>query len=342
MPPIEVIPIPLPHVGSVNAWVLRGEPITLLDTGPRSEEALDALERGLRALDLRIEDIELVIGTHHHHDHVGLAATVKRRSGARIAVLAQAAEYGANYADGVLYDRTFSHRLMADHGFPRKLAPTVDELWDYISATAESFEADARLQHGDRIRAGSRELTVVARPGHSRTDTLFIDRAARLAFVGDHLLAKISANTEIYRAADLDADSPRSRSRLAYVDGLKRTARMPLVRLFSGHGPSITAHRELVTRQLGQQRRRCARLIRLLEDGPATAYEAAQQMWSDAIVRDQPLLVLWEVLGHLDLLLAAGIAQEDLHDDGQWRYALARSAGPKARQHGGECLAQIR
>src|SRR5690242_13285238 len=112
MASIDAIPIPLPHVGSVNAWLLRGDPLTLVDTGPRSELALDALERGLRLRGLAIEDVELVIGTHHHHDHVGLAATIKQRSGARIALLEPAADYSSRYLDGVERDRSFARELM--------------------------------------------------------------------------------------------------------------------------------------------------------------------------------------------------------------------------------------
>ncbi len=179
MASVEAIQIPLPHVGSVNAWLLRGEPLTVVDTGPRSDEALDAIERGLRLRGVRVEDIELVIGTHHHHDHVGLAATIKRRSGARIAVLAQTADYGERYLDRVAQDRVFARELMRDHGVPEELFGPTEALWDYIGATAESFVADVRLQDGDRVWAGGRELRVVARPGHSATDTLLVDRAAR-------------------------------------------------------------------------------------------------------------------------------------------------------------------
>src|SRR5690348_17017293 len=121
MTSFEAIPIPLPLVGSVNAWLMRGDPLTLVDTGPCSDQALDALERGLLLRGVRVEDIELVIGTHHHHDHVGLAATIKRRSGARIAVLAGAAEYGERYQDSVARDRIFSRELMRDHGVPQEL-----------------------------------------------------------------------------------------------------------------------------------------------------------------------------------------------------------------------------
>src|ERR1043165_3045991 len=84
---IADIQLPLAHVGSVNAWLLRGDPLTLIDTGPRDDGALAALEDGRRREGLRLEDIELVLATHHHLDHVGLAATIQRRSGATVAVL---------------------------------------------------------------------------------------------------------------------------------------------------------------------------------------------------------------------------------------------------------------
>src|SRR3954469_25417216 len=102
------IPLPLAHVGSVNAWLLRGDPITLIDTGPRDDGALAALEAGLRAHGLRVEDIELVLATHHHLDHVGLAATIQRRSGAAVAVLDRLADYGASYSAQVEEDRRFA------------------------------------------------------------------------------------------------------------------------------------------------------------------------------------------------------------------------------------------
>ena len=110
---IVAIPLPLPHVRSVNAWLLRGDPVTLIDTGPRADGALAALEEGLRREGLRVEDIELLLATHHHLDHVGLAATIQRRSGAAVAVLDRTADYAARYAAEVDEDRRFARALMA-------------------------------------------------------------------------------------------------------------------------------------------------------------------------------------------------------------------------------------
>jgi glyoxylase-like metal-dependent hydrolase (beta-lactamase superfamily II) len=317
------IQAPLPHIRSVNIWLLRGAPLTLIDTGPRSDEALSALEAGLRRERVRIEDIELVIPTHHHLDHSGLVATIVARSGARVAALDRAADYGARYYERSASDRSFSRELMRHHGVPESVMDANEGFWDYIRDTSEPYRTDVRLSDGDLVRAGGRELRVLARPGHSTTDTLLVDDRSTTAFVGDHLLAGISSNTEVVPAAEPDGSRPRAR--IEYLGNLRRTASMPLDRLLTGHGDPVTDHRRLVNRRLAEHRRRCRRILEVLEEGSANAYGIAGRLWSARTVREQPLLVVWEVLGHLDLLLDAAAVSEEVRDDGS-RYGKARFA----------------
>ena len=308
------IPLPLAHIGSVNAWLLRGDPLTLLDTGPRDDAALAALEAGLRREGLRIEDIELVLATHHHLDHVGLAATIKRRSGAVVAALDRVADYAERYHAEVEHDRRFARALMAHHGVPSDVIADHERFWTYLRSRSEDVRADIRLADGERIVAGGRTLRAVWRPGHSTTDTLFVDDDARIAFTGDHLLARISSNTEIH-ATDR-AEDGRARSRVRYLDGLRRTARMPLDRLLTGHGAPVTQPARLVDARLRDHRRRCERILAILADGPSTAYGIARHLWPPRTVAEQPLLVVWEVVGHLELLLAAGRVRERVAETG--------------------------
>jgi glyoxylase-like metal-dependent hydrolase (beta-lactamase superfamily II) len=326
MSSIVAIPLPLAHVGSVNAWLLPGDPVTLIDTGPREERALAALEGGLRREGLRVEDIELLLATHHHLDHVGLAATIQRRSGARVAVLDRTADYSARYAAEVEADRRFARALMAHHGVPDRVVDDTEDFWDYIRVTTEDFRADVRLEDGDRVRAGGRSLRVVARPGHSTTDTLFVDERDAIAFAGDHLLATISSNTEI-RAPDRAQDG-RARSRVRYLDSLARTQAMPLARLLTGHGAPVTQHARLVDARLRDHRRRCERILAVLEGGRQTAFDIAGGLWPERTVMQQPLLVVWEVIGNLELLLAAGAVTERVGDAGSV-FELTGRAAPR-------------
>jgi glyoxylase-like metal-dependent hydrolase (beta-lactamase superfamily II) len=328
MSSIVAIPLPLAHVGSVNAWLLRGDPLTLIDTGPRDDRALAALEAGLRGEGLHIGDIELLLATHHHLDHVGLAATIQRRSRARVAMLGRMADYAARYSAEVEADRRFARALMAHHGVPEEVVDDTEDFWDYIRGTTEDFTADVRLADGDRVRAGGRDLRVVARPGHSTTDTLFVDERDAIAFAGDHLLATISSNTEI-RAPDRAQDG-RARSRLRYLDSLQRTQAMPLARLLTGHGAPVTDHARLVDARLRDHRRRCERILAVLDQGRRTAFEIAGRLWPERTVMQQPLLVVWEVIGNLELLLAAGAVTERVGDAGSIFELTGRAAPPPA------------
>jgi glyoxylase-like metal-dependent hydrolase (beta-lactamase superfamily II) len=317
------IPLPLPHIGSVNAWLLRGDPVTLVDTGPRDEAALSALEAGLARAGVRLEDIELVLVTHHHVDHTGLAATIAGRSGARVAAYDRAAAYGRRYDERAEADRRFSLALMRHHGVPEAVIAENEGFWDFIRRTSDAYHADVVQPDGAAIRAGGRELRVVARPGHSTTDALLVDERAGIAFVGDHLLAGISSNTEIYPAVEPDGTRPRAR--VEYLESLRQTAAMPLVRLLTGHGEEITAHAELVRRRLDEHRRRCDRIVQALRRGRSSAFDVATHLWPARTVAEQPLLVVWEVLGHLDLLLDAGRVEEQVTDDGS-TYGVASFA----------------
>lgn len=320
---IVQIQAPLPHIRSVNIWLLRGAPLTLIDAGPRRDSALSALEDGLRDEGLRIEDIEQIIPTHHHLDHTGLVATIVARSGARVAALDRVADYGARYLERSDADRSFSRELMRHHGVPEAGIEANEGLWDYIRDSSESYTTDLRLADGDVVAAGDRELRLLHRPGHSTTDTLIIDEADEIAFVGDHLLAGISSNAEIVPAAEPDGSRPQAR--IQYLRNLERTAAMPLRCLLTGHGDRVDDHVGLVRRRFAEHRRRCDRIVGVLGGGPANAYTIAGHLWSPRTVAEQPLLVVWEVLGHLDLLLNAGRVCETVHDDGS-RYGKSSFA----------------
>jgi len=81
---IRRLAIPTPfQVGRVNAYLIEDSPLTLIDSGPNSAKALDELEQALAGLGHKVEDIELLVVTHQHIDHFGLAAILARRSGAR-------------------------------------------------------------------------------------------------------------------------------------------------------------------------------------------------------------------------------------------------------------------
>src|SRR3954470_9874354 len=95
---ISCLPIPTPFaVGRVNCYLIEDDPLTLIDTGPNSGKALDELEQALAAHGRRVEDLELIVISHQHMDHLGLAGILARRSGAEVAALEALAPWAAGY-----------------------------------------------------------------------------------------------------------------------------------------------------------------------------------------------------------------------------------------------------
>src|SRR3954465_3388513 len=123
LPPAAALrarPLPPPFaVGRVNCYLIEDEPLTLLDTGPNSGKALDELEQALAKLGRRVEDIELVVLSHQHMDHLGLAGIVARRSGAEVAALEALAPWAAAYGQNMAADDAFADTIMAPPRIPR-------------------------------------------------------------------------------------------------------------------------------------------------------------------------------------------------------------------------------
>src|SRR4051812_39919151 len=85
---IHRIAVPTPFaVGRVNVYLIEDEPLTLVDSGPNSGSSLDVLERELGALGHSIEDLERIVVTHQHIDHIGLVQILANRSGAEVVAL---------------------------------------------------------------------------------------------------------------------------------------------------------------------------------------------------------------------------------------------------------------
>jgi glyoxylase-like metal-dependent hydrolase (beta-lactamase superfamily II) len=317
--PIQ-IPLPLAYLGSVNAWLLKGDPLTLIDTGSANEETLVSLQDQLRDHGVSLEQIELVLLTHHHLDHSGLATAIKERSGAEIAAHRGTARWGLQFDGRAGAEQRFTRELMAGHGVPADVIDSSDDFFARIVAESRPFHTDRVLSDGDRITAGGRTLRVVFRPGHSSTDTLFVDEESEDAFVGDHLLANITSAVELMPTEPTGDE--RRQGLLEYLGNLRKTQVMQLKRCYTGHGPTIEQHRALIDERMAFHADRLDRIRELVASGHQTAFEVARRLWSEETAFSQPVLVTWEVLGHLDVLVNRGTVREHVGEGGRHSFSV--------------------
>jgi glyoxylase-like metal-dependent hydrolase (beta-lactamase superfamily II) len=310
---IHRIAIPTPFaVGRVNVYLIDDDPLTLVDAGPNSGTSFDELQRGIAGLGHQLEDIELVILTHQHIDHLGLVSLVAAHSGAEVAAIDVAVPFVENFSVEAQADDDFARETMLRHGIPEDVVSALSSVSRAFRAWGARAEVTRVLRDGEEMGFRDRTLRVHHRPGHSPTDTVFHDPERRILIAADHLLGHISSNPLITRPPE--GSSERPQALVTYLDSLRATREMEVELVLPGHGDPVTDHRALIDERFALHRRRADKIQRLLAERPRTAYEVAQALWGNIAVT-QAYLTLSEVLGHVDLLLNDGRVREIKRDE---------------------------
>jgi glyoxylase-like metal-dependent hydrolase (beta-lactamase superfamily II) len=305
---IHRLAIPTPFaVGRVNVYLIEDEPLTLVDAGPNSATSFNELQRGLAELGHSLRDIELVILTHQHIDHLGLVSLVAARSGAEVAAIEAAVPLVENYSREAQANDDFARDIMFRNGIPEDVVTALQSVSQAFRAWGARAHVTRVLHDGDEMVFQDRTLHVHHRPGHSPTDTVFHDPGRRILIAGDHLLKHVSSNPLITRP--LDGSRERPQALVAYLESLHKTREMDADLVLPGHGDPITDHRSLIDERFVLHRRRADKIQSLIAERPRSAYEIARALWGNIAVT-QAYLTLSEVLGHVDVLLNAGRVRE--------------------------------
>ena len=301
---MRIIPISLPtpfYVGPVNVYLIAEDPITLIDTGPKTKETIEALREGLRKARFRVSDIRRIVLTHAHEDHCGLARSI-RDEAKDAEVLVHAWESGHRIGRLEYED----HRtLLVRAGVPTDEIEGMRKVYEGVRQYADSLEPDeySELRDEEELEFATGALKTLHTPGHTPGSCSFVREADRTVIAGDCVLKRITPNPIL--SPDPVDPSKRFASLSEYLVSLARLRSFAPTLVHGGHGAPVNDFEELFNRYLRAIRERQSTVVGSLSKAGTTAWQVAQQMFPDADDVHRFLSVS-EAVAHLDLAHSEG------------------------------------
>jgi glyoxylase-like metal-dependent hydrolase (beta-lactamase superfamily II) len=329
MPPFQItLPTPFP-IGPVNVYLLEGDPLTLIDCGPKNPDSLKALESGLLERGLRLEDIRRLVLTHHHVDHVGLARTIVDRSGAAVLTHPYNLPYLADYEAERARSLPFYAEIWTESGVPAEIVDLMRQAGEGISRWLDPVPAAVTIDEGQVVGLGGADWRVYHTPGHAGGLVCLLNPETKELIANDHLLRDISSNPVLEppptgpavmaghgRAGTMEdpptgsAGAPRPKRLVEYLHHMRRVADLHPAVAYTGHGETVHDVAALVGKRLAFHRRRADKIYDSLQGRSLTLWELTGPLFGERLKRGMDyFLAHSEVLGHLDILLDEGKVQ---------------------------------
>jgi len=292
LPPWVVpIAVPTPYpVGPVTLYLLDGDPLTLVDTGPATRTAWRKLVRGLQARGYAPRDVQRVLVTHGHHDHFGAAS--------RLARLGAEVHVHPHDANNLLLRRDYPRRWRRLRRSGLSVGRTSAILFSLftLDLTTRRLLHYTPLADGEALPHENDSIRVHHTPGHSPGHVAFELEREGVWITGDTLLDGITPNAVV-------EEDPEDPARLflsiaAYNRSLALLEEAAPALILPAHGRCLddVAHQVAVVRT--KQAQRAAQVRSALEAGPASVARLVETLFPHVSLLGT-FLAYSEVLGHL-------------------------------------------
>ena len=301
---MKIVPISVPtpfYIGPVNVYLIAEDPITIIDTGPKTKEAVESMRAGLRAAGFRVSDIRRIVLTHAHEDHCGLAKSL-RDEAKNAEVLVHEWETGHRHSR-LEYEE--HRKLLERAGVPDAEIARLRRMYEGVRQYADSFADNeyAPLWDDSDLAFESGTLRIVHTPGHTPGSCSFLREADRTVIAGDCILKRITPNPVL--SPDPIDKTKRFPSLAEYLVSLARIRSFAPTLVYGGHGEPVHDYDELFNRYIRAIQDRQAQVIKLVSKDGATAWDVASEMFpgADDVHR---FLAVSEAVAHLDLAHTEG------------------------------------
>ena len=307
------IPIPF-EIQTVNIYLIKKEPITLIDTGMKLPETYRYLDNSLKEAGITWQHIKRVIITHGHVDHFGFGKRIMELSNPTFFVHKE--EY-LKIKEGITFPKGFAEVLIKN-GTPDGM---INKIINYVKKVNQFGDKldKARfniLYGGERIEFDDRfYLKVIHTPGHTPGHICLYNEKDGIIFSGDHLLQKTTPNPLFDWRGKEGNQSQHSKVLIDYIRSLRKIEKLDLKIAFPGHGLPFRDIKSLIQKIYNHHSQRLKNVLNEMDSQKdMTPYQIGCKLFPDMNIKDV-LLVVSEILGHLDILLDKEMVKRKVTND---------------------------
>ena len=310
------LPLPWPGVPHGNAWAIEHDGgIVMFDTGMGGKGRLRQLDLALTQFGFGVEDVRLVVCTHSHTDHYGLAGSIVEAAGCELWMHPRW-EHVRPLAEDSKAALEARIEVARQSGVPLK------SLQRYREARSDGEtgidilkEPDRDLVPGVEVETDLGTWQVVETPGHAPSHVVLHQPERKLLISGDHLLGRTVLFFDHGHSPDPVGEFLSS---LDEVEGLDVELVLP------GHGRTFRDPEAKIAESRRQVEELLVKVRAALAAGEEkTAFEIVEEIIGQEMVNTPASAwVLQIVLSCLDHLALAGeVAKVEGTDPQRWRLA---------------------
>ena len=292
------LPVPFP-LRFVSVYLVEGnDGWSILDAGYDYPPARAAWESGAAAVGCDLgRDVDRIVVTHFHPDHIGAARWLEERTGAPVCMMEREIPF-ARKLWGSSEVGPFVEYLIR-HGMPQAAAGSTAAVVRYPLPLPEEI---VPIHPGEKLAVGEGAVRIVHVPGHADNQIVLHDETRGILFAADHLLLGITPNIGLWPESE-----PHPLAR--YLESLENTRGLGADLVLPGHGPVFHDLDGRIGELISHHEERLETMRREISDRPKTAYEVSRMVFRGTLTEHQRCFALAETLAHLDHLVLQGRAQ---------------------------------
>lgn len=291
---------------SVNIYLAAGNQLSVVDAGKSLDGNWELFCEDLNAAGYELSDIDQVVLTHHHQDHIALLTQILDNSQATVLAPKCIEPWLRNYETMLKKSVVFIKNILGTLGFPSAMAKKIfyvlkRETEDGVVVNID-LDRVTYFEDGDIINIGGEAWKAIYVPGHTNMQFCFIQEATKQILGGDMLLPLTPMPVF---DEDVNEKGKRVKGLPQLLKSYERLCQYDLQKVYPGHGQPFEHANIVIEKQVERIENRKAQCLTVIQQGNETIFDII-----NALYPTKPGLIhfggMLMTLGYVDLLEAEG------------------------------------